>query len=250
MLKQTIIGLSVLVSCTGAAAEEYAVAVQNWATVLERFVDDQGRVSFNGLAQDRRELDEFVAYIARVSPSSAPEQFDTLAKVIAFHINAYNALAMHGVLEEDIPADFDSFFKRVGFFKFHKVIIGNKTTSLYDYENKVIRPLGEPRVHFALNCMVRDCPRLPRQPFIAGELEAQLQAAAVEFFTSDKHLRINNQKREVSVSKILSFYTSDFVESNKRQDLIGYINQYRVDAIPASYRVRYRPYDWTINRQP
>ena len=27
---------------------------------------------------------------------------------------------------------------------------------LYDYENEVIRPIGEVRVHFALNCMARD----------------------------------------------------------------------------------------------
>jgi len=250
MLKQTLIGLSVLVGYTGVAAEDYTAAVQNWASVLDKFVDDQGQIAFTVLAQDRGDLDRFIVYLARVSPTNAPEQFDTPAKVLAFHINAYNALAMHGILEEDIPTDFNSFFKRAGFFKFRKVIIGDKKTSLYDYENKVIRPLGEPRVHFALNCMVRDCPRLPRQPFIADELEPQLQAAAVEFFASDKNLLIDHNQHVVLVSKILSFYTKDFVGSNKRQDLIEYINQYRMESIPADYRVRYFPYDWTINNQP
>ena len=249
-MRRVIFGLSVLVSYSGVAAEDYADAVQYWSTVLEKFVDDQGRVAFSSLAQDRGDLDKFIDYLTRVSPANAPEQFDMPAKTLAYHINAYNALAMYGVIEEDIPADFDSFFKRAGFFKFRKVNIGGKKTSLYDYENKVIRPLDEPRVHFALNCMVRDCPRLPRKPFMAGELDRQLQAVTVEFFANDKHLRIENDKREVLVSEILRFYTKDFVRSNKRQDLIEYINQYRADAVPTDYKVRFIPYDWTINSLP
>jgi hypothetical protein len=250
MLRQAMFGLVLLASCTGVAADEHAAAGQHWAAVLEKFVDAQGRVAFRALAQDRGDLDKFIDYLAHVSPTSAPAQFDTPARTMAYHINAYNALAMHGVIEEGIPTDFDGFFKRAGFFKFRKVIIGGKKTSLYDYENKVIRPLDEPRVHFALNCMVRDCPRLPRKPFMAGELDGQLQAATVEFFAKDKHLRIENNKRVVLVSEILRFYTRDFVPSNKRQDLIAYINQYRADAVPEDYKVRFIPYDWTINSQP
>ena len=85
---------------------------------------------------------------------------------------------------------------------------------------------------------------------MAGELDRQLQAVTVEFFANDKHLRIENDKREVLVSEILRFYTKDFVRSNKRQDLIEYINQYRADAVPTDYKVRFIPYDWTINSLP
>jgi hypothetical protein len=250
MLKHTLIALCLLASHTGFAADDYAAALRDWASVLEKFVDDQGRVAFAELANDRHDLDQFVGYLARISPANAPREFDTSEKIMAYHINAYNALAMHGVIEKGIPPDFDGFFRRASFFKFRKVMVGSRKTSLYDYENTVIRPLGEPRVHFALNCMVRDCPRLPRKPFVANELDRQLQTATVDFFANDKHLRIEHDKREVLVSEILRFYTKDFVESNKRQDLIEYINQYRADSVPADYKVRFIPYDWTINSQP
>jgi hypothetical protein len=250
MLKFSIIVLCIF-SCSAALAEDdYSTAVQDWAVVLEKYVDSQGRTAFSELAIDRKELDTFVDYVSRVSPESTPDEFNTPEKILAYHINAYNALAMHGVVEEDIPEDFGNFFKRAGFFKFRKVIIGGRKTSLYDYENKVIRPLGEPRVHFALNCMVRDCPRLPQTPFIDVELEQQLQAVALEFFSKDIHLRIDNGNKEAFVSEILRFYTEDFVESNKRQDLIQYINRYRPEAIPTDYKVRFIPYNWTINSQP
>lgn len=250
MLTRAMIMLGLLGWQSGVTAESYTEALQDWAVVLEKFVDVQGRAAFDDLARDRATLDRFVAYVGRVSPDSAPDEFETPEKTLAYHINAYNALAMHGVIEEGIPADFDGVFKRAGFFKFRKVIIGGKKTSLYDYENKVIRPLGEPRVHFALNCMVRDCPRLPRQPFLASKLDEQLQAATLEFFGKDRHLRIDAEREAVLVSEILRFYTEDFVASGKRQDLPAYINRYREEAIPAGYKVRFIPYDWSINRQP
>jgi hypothetical protein len=37
--------------------------------------------------------------------------------------------------------------------------VGRKSISLYKFENDLIRPLGEERVHFALNCMVSSAAR-------------------------------------------------------------------------------------------
>ena len=46
-----------------------------WAAVLERFVDEEGRVDFRGLAAERSELDTFVSWVYRVSPASDPALF-------------------------------------------------------------------------------------------------------------------------------------------------------------------------------
>ena len=231
-------------------AATYAEGIDAWSRVLNVYVDDQGRTDFKSLAGDTSDLDAYVNVLATNGPRSRPQLFDTPEKVLAYHINAYNVLAMHGVIEEDIPKNFSSFFKRAKFFKFRKVKLDGTTTNLYDYENEVIRPLGDPRVHFALNCMVRDCPRLPREPFDGTKLEVQLQDLTVKFFGKAKYLRIDKTKREVRVSEILKFYTEDFVRSGKRRDLISYINRYTENALPSDYRVRFIPYDWTINQTP
>jgi hypothetical protein len=181
---------------------------------------------------------------------SDPKTYDTDAKAMAYYINAYNALAMHGVLERDIPKDFDSFFKRLGFFKLRRVTVDGEKTNLYDYENKIIRPLGEERIHFALDCMVRDCPRLPRIPFPADRLDSQLDRAAREFFSKERHVRIYREKKELWLSEILDFYTEDFVPGGERKDLPGYVSRYLQTPISEEYRVRFIPYDWSINRQP
>ena len=98
--------------------------------------------------------------------------------------------------------------------------------------------------------MVRDCPRLPQEVFQANTLEQQLEVAAQEFFNKDKHIRIDADNRTLYVSKILDFYTEDFVPSGKVRDLTEYVNRYAKMMVPEDYRVKFIDYNWTINQQP
>jgi len=228
----------------------YESALEAWQRTLQRFVDEQGRTDFIALADDLDDLKVFVEFVGAASPKSHPDLFPNREDVLAYHANAYNALAMMGVIERKIPSNFSSFFKRASFFKFRSVVIGGKKTNLYDYENKVIRPLDEPRMHFVLNCMVRDCPRLPMDIFTAEQLEQQLESATLEFFASEQHLRIDAEKRVVRVSSILKFYTKDFVESGKAKDVGTYISRYIDDDVSDGYDIKFIKYDWTINQRP
>jgi hypothetical protein len=213
-----------------------------WARVLDRRVDDAGRIDFAAMKGDSRDLDLMVASLAATDPASAPAKYPTPADRIAFHLNAYNALAMYNVLHAGVlPVD------TATFFYFRELQLGGRWISLYAYENDVIRPLGEERVHFALNCMVRACPRLPRQPFTAAKLEQQLDDAAREFFAKTLHVRIDDAARTVWFSQILEFYTGDFLQ--KAPSLIEYANRYRTEKIPTDYKVQFTPYDWTLNQR-
>ena len=230
--------------------QDYQIALAHWGKVLETFVNAEGRTDFIALAKQMDDLQVYVDFVARVSPRSNSLLFPTEKDVLAYHINTYNALAMHSVVAAGIPADLDGFFMRLRFFKLRDIQIGGESTSLYDYENDVIRPLGEPRIHFALNCMVKDCPRLPQTVFVSETLDEDLTQLTRQFFNKAKHLRLDDAVSVVLVSEILDFYTEDFVSSDKVQDLPSYINQFRDDAIPANYRVEFIDYDWTINQQP
>jgi len=243
--------LLMLVSGTSFSATQtdYDLALSHWAKVLDNYVNEQGQIDFLSLAKQPDNLLAYVQFVADVSPDTEPRLFSTKAAVLAYHLNTYNALAMHGVIDKGIPSDFDSFFKRLRFFKLREVVIGGESTSLYDYENEVIRPLREPRVHFALNCMVKDCPHLPRKAFVADTLEQDLTQLSHKFFNAQKHLNLDDGRRIAYVSEILDFYTEDFVSSGKPQDLIPYINRFRDSPIPLDYRIKFIDYDWTINQQ-
>jgi hypothetical protein len=216
-----------------------------WTRVLERHVDDAGRIDFAGLGRDGADLDRVVAFIAAVDPASAPARFPAASR-LAYDINAYNALAMKGVLGTGVPKRFDA-LGRFWFFYLRSVTIGRRSTSLYHFENGVIRPIGDPRVHFALNCMVVSCPRLPRAAFTAAVLDHQLEQAARFFVGEDRNVHLDPARRLVYLSAIFDFYTKDYLA--QAPSLIAYINRYRQEPIPLDYRVAFFAYDWTINAQ-
>jgi hypothetical protein len=215
-----------------------------WARTLQRAVDEQGRIDFRAVAADPADLGAFVGWIAQVSPAHDPARFPSRADRLAYYLNAYNALAMYAVLYSGrLPQD------KIRFFALSGLDVGGATISLYALENDVIRPLGEPRVHFALNCMVRSCPRLPRQPFDAARLDAQLDQAAREFLNQPRNVQVDPAARTVRLSSILKWYAADFLAV--QPTLIAFVNRYRDPAqqIPPDYDVAFLPYDWTLNQQ-
>ncbi len=224
-----------------------AEPLASWARVLEHFVDDQGRVNFAALTEQREDLDRYVAWVYDNGPATQPQQYPTPQHVLAYHLNAYNALAMFNVIEAGIP-ETNAGFNKVGFFFLRKLRVAGQEMSLYDYENELIRKLGDPRVHFALNCMSVSCPRLPREPFAAQTLEAQLDREARYFFSEPRNFSVDEAAHTVFLSEIMDFYPDDFLA--KAPSLLAYANRYRAAPAPDSYQVRFRPYDWAINRQP
>ncbi len=152
-----------------------------WGRVLAKHVDDRGRVDFHGVAADQADLDSFLQYVRRVSPRSARASFPDDDARIAYYLNAYNAIAMFNVIDSGFPRELGA-ARRLAFFSVKRFTVGGERMSLYTLENDVIRPLGDERVHFALNCMSAGCPRLPREPFRAERLSGMLDAMAREFF--------------------------------------------------------------------
>ena len=98
---------------------------QQWARVLERFVNDRGEVDFHRLASDRADLDVFLEYVARVSPRTAPELFPGRDAALAYYINAYNALSMYNVIDSGFPHSLGGLHK-VWFFGVKRFSVGGE----------------------------------------------------------------------------------------------------------------------------
>ncbi len=217
---------------------------QPWARVLEKFVNERGEVDFRALSSDRVDLDAFLDFVARASPRSTPEAFPTREAQLAYYVNAYNALSMFNVIDSGFPKSLAGLTK-FRFFGFKRFTVGGDRVSLYALENDVIRPLGEERVHFALNCMSVGCPRLPREPFRPDKLQQQLDQAARQFFGEARNLQALPERKLVRVSSILKFYTEDFLA--KSPTLIAYIITYASFKVPDDYGIEFIDYDWTVN---
>lgn len=238
---------SAAASASPATANEAAGA---WSSVLARFVDERGEVDFPALAQDRAELDRVVRYIADTPVESLPDGSARLAHFI----NAYNALSMFNVVDSGIPQTHAG-WNKVNFFVLRRFNVGGRTVSLRGFENDLIRPYalarGDPRIHFALNCSAVACPVLPRVPFTAAHLDAELERETRAFFARSANFRVDTTTRTVWLSEILDFYPDDFVPL-AAPSLLAYANRYAPAPAPADYLVRFTPYDWTVanSRRP
>lgn len=233
-----------LAPAAAATPSAYESWLEAWEGVLRARVDAEGRVDFDAIAAAPAPLDALVRWVGAHGPGTRPDLFATPAQVLAYHCNTYNAIAMWRVVRAGIPRRFH-LLARYQFFLNSAVAVDGGFTTLKQYEDAVIRPLGEERIHFALNCMVRGCPRLPREAFRAARLEAQLSAATREFCDSPSQVRPGAST--VQVSEIFRFYTADFVPV-RAPSLLAYINRHRTTPLPDDLRLGFFPYDWTINR--
>lgn len=249
----TVVQVPSGVESVGAGASvalTLAQAEAGYNQVLQRHVNAQGEVDFAGLRDDTSgagigALQTYVRAIAATPTDLAPSPQARLAHLI----NAYNALSMYNVIASDIPASHEGWAK-LRFFVLRKFTIGGNTQSLYAFENDLIRKIGEPRVHFALNCSARACPQLPQRAFTAQRLEQELEHETRRFFARATNLRVDHATRTVWLSEILKFYTEDFVPAHA-SDLIAYAQRYTSEALPGDYRIGFIEYDWTIaNSRP
>ncbi len=228
--------------------------------VLHRFVDEEGLVNYRGLAQDREDLDRYLATVEEVGPESRPELFLSRDHQLAYYLNAYNAQVLAGVLEKgpDISSAWGWSQSGAGFFVGRKIRVDGKTLNLKKLEDQEVRErFQDPRVHAALNCASGGCPRLPREPFEAERLDAQLGAAMKEFVLTERACSVEEASRTVRLSKIFSWFEEDFLDYETKQGnteprLLDYLNRYRPQQaqIPRDFSVRFQPYDKSLNQQP
>ncbi len=162
---------------------------------------------------------------------------------LAFYINAYNILALKTVVGHwplDSIKDVGSLISPV-WGKTAGSIDGDNV-SLDDIENKTLRPLGEPRIHFAIVCASVSCPDLRDTPYTAAKINSQLDEQAKKFLANaDKGLRVD--KESIHVSKIFDWFGKDFKAVGGVE---AFIRQYRPDLpnLPLEKDINY---DWDVN---
>lgn len=212
--------------------------------VLSRYVNAAGKVDYKGILADRATFDGYLAAVAADSPTSTPALFPTRNDRLAYYLNAYNALAVKGVLDRPGLRSVDAV--KVAFFGLTRYELGHEKLTLYGLENTIIRgQFQDPRVHFALNCQSAGCPRLPQVAFDPARLDAELDSAAREFCT-DPHRVSVDAEGVAHLSQIFQWYAEDFASAG---GAVAFVNAHG-GHLPVDAKVTFTPYDWTLSAQP
>jgi hypothetical protein len=191
------------------------------------------------------------AFRKYVEDLGKPTRLDGKPETLAYYINAYNALAIEGILQGLSPS---SLLGRARYFKFKEWPLNGQTITLYDLEHKILRPLSEPRIHFAIICASKSCPFLRSEVYTPGNLDAQLDDQARQFVNDPSRNRFDKTSRTASLSEIFKWFDEDFrgpAGSSQK-----YIARFVADADVAqglggdAYKVEWIDYDWTLNGTP
>jgi hypothetical protein len=190
---------------------------------------------------------------------------------LAFWINLYNVLVVHGIVELGITGsvrEVSDFFSKVCYR------IGEFTFSPDEIEHGILRantrpPYGflvsfrrgdrrlefsldhvDPRIHFALVCGSRSC--APIRFYEAEHIDRQLDVAAKRFVNSSEII-ILPEKLTVLLSQIFRWYRKDFGgKTQVLRFLLRYLDQdeksifleKNMDRVAQEYLF----YDWNLNR--
>jgi len=185
-----------------------------------------------------------------VDALAVPRTFAGKSDELAYYINAYNALAIEGILQGISPA---SLLGRARYFKFKEWPLNGKNITLYDLEHKIIRPLGEPRIHFSIICASKSCPFLRPEAFAATKLDQQLDEQARQFVNDTFRNRFDAKTKTAHLSEIFNWFEEDFKGAGSTQ---RYIARYATDPDVArglaadEYKIQWIDYDWNLNGTP
>jgi hypothetical protein len=235
-----------------------------WRRAVGAATGAEGAVDYAGLAASP----EAAAAIARARDLARvdPAGLETRPLRLAFWINVYNALVLHGVLAFGVRVTVHrtwNFFGRAAYrvgawvFTLEEIehgLLRNNATRVFPpwpvlsaKDPRLVLAVApvDPRIHFALNCGARSCP--PVGVYRAAAIEAQLELATRSFVNAEVAL---DARGRVTCSKLFRWYGHDF---GPPAALRGFLLRH-LDEGPVAAALRagappcqaFRPYSWTL----
>jgi hypothetical protein len=229
-----------------------------YASVLAEVVTPNGLVRYqlfrdntNGV---RDRLFRHIGKINAASPDNRPELFPTEADKLAYWINAYNAVCLYRVIQRGYPGNMLASVPPAAIYFTDTTSIGGKSMSLDTLEKSRVLSVGDPRVHFALNCASYSCPPLRREPFSGPKLEAQLADQGRLYLSDPRAVRAEGGDTVGLNSIFTDYYGSDFTrwyekKFGKKGSVLDALKQFAAPDSPVQRATKFKGigYDWDRN---
>lgn len=201
----------------------------------------KGEVEYLGVDYVAWERDQNHAAALRALSEVNPDAFNTLGEKMAFWINTYNFLTVDLIVREherESIRNLGSLFRSP--WTKYKWEISGQLYTLDQIEHEILRPMGDARVHFAINCASVSCPDLRLEAYDHRVLDVTLDdQVALTLANSGKGLHA--QDGVIHVSKIFDWFEEDFNDGNIETWLAQYVQ------LGDDISLGYLDYDWSLN---
>lgn len=219
------------------------ISHKTWDGLLQKHVSKSGKVNYKGMIQDKKQLQSYLDLLSSNRPKNSWSDDERLA----FWINAYNAFTVK-LIVDNYPVksikDLGGSIYRINTpwdIKFFE--IGGEKMHLNNIEHNIIRKeFDEPRIHFAVVCAAKSCPKLRNEAYTASKLDAQLDDQAKYFLRNGYKNKID--PNHPKLSKLFKWYGRDFPSGD---DFIDFLNKYTAVKINKDAKIDWMDYNWSLN---
>lgn len=163
----------------------------------------------------------------------------------AFWINAYNLLTIDLIIQHQEQLS----IKNLGTFlttpwRKHHWVIETRKLNLDSIEHDILRPMGDARIHMAINCASISCPDLRAEAYTAADIDRQLADQLRQFLGNPgKGMRVHTDN--LQVSKLFKWFSADF--PSQPQTLMAEFYPEQVYKAGIVKPLDYLPYYWDLN---
>ena len=204
-----------------------------WNDLLKKHVSSTGKVNYKTFKADVELLDAYMRSLNESAPTEAASKEERLA----YWINAYNAVTVRLIIT-NYPVSSITKLDGGKTWDVKRYTNGGKKLSLNDIENNILRPMGDARIHFALNCAAKSCPPLLNEAFTSENVNKLLEQRTRQFINSSRTVV---EKKEIKVPKIFDWYGKDF------GNVVDFVNKYAKIKANKTAKVTFSEYDWSLN---
>lgn len=205
--------------------------------LLKKYVSAKGNVDYKGFKADKAKLD---AYCKKLEENQPQANWTTNQKK-AYWINVYNAFTIRLICKHYPVKSIKDVVKAGKPWKLKVMSIG-EIEDLDGVEHKILRKMGDPRIHFGINCASYSCPKLLNKAFTADNVDEELEKLAKEFVNDPTKNKITASKCELS--EIFNWFKEDFT---KKGSLIDWLNKYSTVKISENAKISHMKYNWNLN---
>lgn len=211
-----------------------------WDKLTRKHINTEGKVNYAGFLSDKKDLEQYLRELQELHKEIVDWN---KKKQLAYWINLYNAVTVK-LIVDNYPVSSITDLEGGKPWDTQLVELSGTAYTLNAIENKIIRPLfNEPRIHFAVNCAAKSCPKILNKAWTEHNLERSLTAQTEAFLSNKEQNSLD--ENEIIISKIFEWYKVDFGSTN--ENIIQFINRYSEIAVSKTASVNYNEYDWTLN---
>ncbi len=242
-LLSLMIAASLIPPSTALASENYNNFLKLYDTLLQTHIhhSEKDSITYNGVNYDRWAADPKHKTALKLLQTEDPASYQG-QKQKAFWINAYNFLTIELIIREN---ERQSIKNLGGLFttpwQKHTWKFASQDYSLDHIEHKILRPMGDARIHFAINCASVSCPDLRTQSYRASALNQQLNEQ-VKTTLTNKGKGLKTENNTIYTSKIFNWFAEDFNDG----DIKGWLKNY--ENIDKNAPLKFMKYDWSLNK--